>query len=102
MVSDCPYDNANFGVASSSAKLSIFTAHSQRMSAKNYLKQLLRQKQFLNEFRERPPHFPFDELKKSGVIKKESNPASLCTQELYTQKAYIIQLQRLIIIPAEN
>jgi endo-1,4-beta-mannosidase len=33
--SDRPYDNANFGLTSSSAELSIFTAHSQRMSAKN-------------------------------------------------------------------
>jgi endo-1,4-beta-mannosidase len=33
--SDRPYDNANFGVTDGAAELSVFTAHSKRMSAKN-------------------------------------------------------------------
>jgi hypothetical protein len=33
--SDRPYDNANFGVTDGAAELSVFTAHSKRMAAKN-------------------------------------------------------------------
>jgi endo-1,4-beta-mannosidase len=33
--SDRPYDNANFGVTDGAAELSVFTAHSKKMSAKN-------------------------------------------------------------------